>query len=411
MADTENEKQMWLGYIGKLNERNISKRNSSGITLWVILVALAYLFYSILDRITIFSANHSLFELFVVSLGTFSNIIFCIIVIAVLFSFINSKESQEIRINSRLSKILSFDTSFITFSIFFLLIAANILAIISPYNINKWPNYVLSAYYIIQIIGVFSRSINARIKMKKHYSDAPELQGSLVTGLLNNKDYRNIFIGTIFVIVLVVNGIVIFSLVQLFQNSNLGLNLVVLKLSLEILAAITLLYYAFYNLIIRKRNEYLEGLEQKVILENSDANEIRHLFIKSYLGETARDFIDETENKIKEYSGIFEKVADECNNELDALTKIDSQYIHEIEKRRSDICHKLESVTNVYINYLDKSTSHIQYLRKNFVFDEKSDLLNHINNIWISHIRDLKNKHDSICNQCKLIHPGIGFNH
>ena len=75
MNDKFNNKD-WFNYIIKLNDRELSRKASSGFTSWAIMGLFAYLFFKVIDNFTIIYMNKDL------------TIIFCTICFNLIFSIV-----------------------------------------------------------------------------------------------------------------------------------------------------------------------------------------------------------------------------------------------------------------------------------------------------------------------------------
>lgn len=263
----------WLEYLNNLNNREISKRSSSGITTWALFGLIGFIFFELIDRlptILMDATNIFLSKLFITNFLNF------FLVFGLFIGFFSIHENEKRKIPALLEKISYFSgvrvAKFIVISGFF----SNIYIIfkLKYYGLCSLPYYVFATYEFINIIASFISIITSKRAKKKHKIDLPYLDYG------KNKYRENI------ILFLFLLSLLLFSIYQILQNNYILNYLYVFKSVLYLVVLIGAIIFYIVNYInLRTSDRELEELERKIILQNISEDEIAKEFSDIFVGK------------------------------------------------------------------------------------------------------------------------------
>ena len=391
--------ELWFEYIIKLNDRILKKHRYSGFTTWAICGLLCFLFYRILDQIPAIINSKEIQFLTIVTTTNLINI-FKALVSIIHPLLINAYQPSTFRLTSKLDKTSAILTTipikiFISFSS---LINFFVAFYIAKSVLISWPFFFFGIIYILELFWPLLQRILYKRKFRE--KNLPVLNPTAIFTGPNKKPY---IIGSFI-------GAIIFFFVSIYSWSNFILNTNILshidtiKVSIEIFACLLLIIYICMRISSLMTLHFLEKLERKILIDELDTNQIKSIFIKEFLGETTREWINNIWSQINDsYDKFLEEIAN-AHKKLDQIKSINKEYIIEIKGRRDKICNSVKEVFDNYANLNEKYLDYIFYLINQGAFvHTDNEFLKHIIKIWKTQSSEIRSAYDKFCCTCKSI--------
>jgi len=357
----------WLNYLNNLNNREISKRSSSGFTLWALFGLFALTLFKLLDSFPIIFMNAQNKFL---SMLFFTNIYNFFIVVIIFMGTLLIPQSIKRKIETELGNKARFLIDVTVDSYIIIGIICNLYIGV----ISKYYKLLTIPYYVFGIFGVI---IIGSIILNKIFVKKENKFPKIDHGAYYNTKYKNpikYFYGFMFLILLY---FLILSVYQIIQ-SNYFLNHVdLIKLSLNSSTLIATVFIFIFQIISNLRYSWLEGFERKIILKKLNTEEIVKIFISEFIGKDTLQWLKEIEDETKEEKTIIREDYDKLENEFSNLRQEEK----DLDKKTIQaemIIEKLRKFTDRFIELQGKFTkanNKLEYFLKQGPFSDEEYLL------------------------------------
>ena len=358
----------WLVYLNNLNNREISKRNSSGFTTWALFGLIGFTLFKLLDSLPIIFMNIKnvfLSKLFLTNIFNF------IVVIGVFIPVLLIPLSVRRRIHTELVKKMTISIIGIFYFIYIVGFFCNVYIIsdLIFYELSILPYCVFAIFEIFCIIGLLK--IN-RITAKKE-SKMPRID----SGYYYTTNHKNPFKFIYIISFIFLLFSFLFSIFQIKQNYYILNHLSVLKSVIYLSVFIGAIILLIGNYIVRMRNRWLEEFERKIMLQNLDEKEIVKAFMDEFVGKDITQWLKEIEDETKEEKTriikLYNKLEKECNR---------------LKQKEKDLNKRIIRANKIIINfnelnnYLDKhiekfsnNTNKVNHFLKQGPLSDEEDIL------------------------------------
>ncbi|WP_312519120.1 hypothetical protein [Anaerospora sp.] len=291
MTKDINSKQDLVNYVIKFNDREYQKRSASGLTLWSLFGAIAYITYQSLDLVPLINEIPAV-GVFLISLITLSN---SLLWFSALLTVLTSRDQRKILtevdvIRDRVRKFgmlivgLTFGAANQFFYLYF-----NIVPV------PRWPFIVMScSFFSAVLLLIYDLWIDGVIwKLKSNYFYRPKLKHYILWPIISYKVWVIICL-----IMMVVSTIPLHSLlinyIAYYQK-----NIFVIKATASVIALISLIFAMYYQYANFFKARRLEELELKLIIEDMTYDEARKLVSKEISSFSVANWLSELEENIK----------------------------------------------------------------------------------------------------------------
>jgi hypothetical protein len=367
MTEKFNQKD-WLNFIKELNDREISKRNSSGFTLWALFGLFGFILFKFLDSLPIIFADvksEFLIILFFTNIFNFS------IVVALFILTLVVPQSGRRKIITELSNKASTLNSILVNFIFIVGVICNIYIIIfsKHYGLSTISYYVFGIYAVINTIGMI---IFDKIIVTKD-NKMPKVDFGTYYSTKDKNPSKYIY-GFICLALLCFLSLSVYQIIQSNYILN-HLDLIKSSIYLSILIASTILFS--YQLISNMRYEWLEQFERKIILKNLNEKEIVKIFINEFVGKDVIQWLKEIEDETKEEKGRITKLYNKLENEFSGLHQKEKDLNKRVIKAKkiSENFKELSNSLNKHINKFSNNTDKVKHFLKQGPISVEEDLL------------------------------------
>ncbi len=322
----------WLNYINNLNNREISKKNASGINLWALFGFFGFTFFKLLDSLPkIFLSTNNLF----LTLLYFINIYNFFIVLITFIETIVIPLNRNRKITTKLSIKSSFIVNAMANLIVLIGIICNFYVVIflKSYGLNSLPYYFFGFNGVINIFGKIALK---RITYSRD-SKMPKIDFGIYYHKTKITNIVKIFNGFLSLILFF---LLAFSIAQIIQNNYLLANLDLLKSSFYIIVLIATTYLFILQIIWSMKFDWLEQFEKKIMLRNFSEKEIVKEFIEEFAGKDVIQWLNEIKNetlKITVRLKKYFKKSIELKNDLD------------LDAEEKDLNRNLKKIANILI--------------------------------------------------------------
>ncbi len=368
------DKKEWLNYISKLNERQLNRRQSSGLTFWALFGVLAIIILDVIDSLPkilisykITFATILLFSFFVNLIWSLANLIGCLVY------FFSNIKSRSILTN--LTKKGS------TYSLVSICLFLIVILISNFYVIYNHSNFSVS---IIPYIAFFVFITISLCTLIKDFKKRIKMNSVAYGTSIQKFKLRYKLIGlTIFFI------IYLYLAIKMFINiDNLDLilsNIFILKINLEIVAffIVLILLTKLYSSNIKY--DWLESFERSILLNDLDCNSIKECFINEFLGVDTKDWLKTVDENSKILKNKLEESMDILKNKFTEVSIDSSQGLNDsveiLTLNLSYINNALDASHN-YTNFIDEKTSEVEYLIANGPLKDELLILKNITHDW-----------------------------
>jgi len=344
----------WLNYLNNLDIREISKRNSSGFTLWASFGLFGFTLFKLLDSLPIIFAdveNQFLTILFFTNIFNFS------IIVALFVLTLGMPQSRKRKIITELSNKGIILISIILNFIIIIGVICNIYIVIMSkyYGLSTMAYYIFSIYGVINTIGMI---IFNKIIFKKD-SKMPKFDFGVYYSTKDKNLIKYLYGFTCLVLLC----FLILSVYQIIQSNYIlnHLDLIKSSIYLSILIASTILFT--YQLILNMKYEWLEQFERNIILNNLNEKEIVKIFLNEFIGKDVLQWLKEIEDETKEEKTIIMKAYNKFENEFSSLNQ-----------KEKDLNKRVIKAKKILKNFKELSVSLNKYMNK---FSNNNDKLRH----------------------------------
>lgn len=403
-VDDEAKRRLWFDYLSKINDRNLLRHRSSGLTTWAVVGALALLVFRVLDRAPLLMATPSLWPF----------LLFASTILAdfTLYAWVNiswlhsgSKSPQTIRLQStseRDSNLMA-NTGLVLFGL--PLVAANVVSagIMGQFQVSTWPFWLLAVMISCQTIVFVLQQGLRWYKSRKHGEDVPLV--SLATKGPDSPFWSSLLVRIVSVLPLLV---LIVPISQALPHIQTPQHTDILKWAVEITTCYLLLVFLWFRSAQQVEYRYLERLERRIVLENLQSNEIADLYIRGLLGETAREWLSRSEDHLKEIFSETQGALSDCEEGIEEIASIDPSMKYEIRARRCDVCKNMVKALDYYYGFSKSFSQHLRYILKQGGLEAHRELTNQVFDGWEEQMEELETKRKHICESCSqlLLEPG-----
>ncbi|MBZ9688392.1 hypothetical protein G9F72_018850 [Clostridium estertheticum] len=311
------ETKEWLDFIVRLNDRESNKKRGTGITLWALIGVEAVLLIKIIDSLPkIFINNKSI----IISLVLITLLLNFSLSLSSIWSFLLSTLSfnKSRNIISTVDKQKNNIMKFYIYVFIILTILINSLVIIYTHKV-LWvsPYSYAVSFLIISVMPDLIKFLKSHKKYKSKYIISPNSSfqrlGINVINLLFNA--IGFFVLTLF-------GYMDFNKVYSLLN-----NIEYLKTSIQIVAFLIILIILTEQYLQSIKYEWLECLERRIFIEKLNADQIKLLFSKEFLGTSVREWFSDIEGSININKQDLEyKMNELSNRDIKIKSKMTKNY-------------------------------------------------------------------------------------
>ncbi|MHA1659026.1 MAG: hypothetical protein ACTSUT_07870 [Promethearchaeota archaeon] len=360
----------WLIYLDNLNNREISKQNSSGFTTWALLGLISFLLLKLIDSLPIIYMdieNVFLFKLFITNIFN----LFTVILFFAVASSLPRKEKRKIY-TELIKKFYIFSGELICF-IFIVGILSNISIAVNLkfYGLSILPYCAFAIFEIIFVISYIIIRITTKKEDKLPRFDSGYLY--IIKGK-NPLKYTYVFLGLVF------SYFFLFSIYQIKQNYYILNYLSILESGFYLIVFIIAIIWLMVNNVGLAKNTWLEELERKIMLQNLSEKEIIKEFRDKFIGKDITQWLKEIEDESKEITNRFIKYFDKYAKEYNNLDKKENDLIKRITKIKTFLKNMIELRKNVFNKNIEKyknNTEKIKYfLKQGPLGDEEEVIIN-----------------------------------
>jgi hypothetical protein len=321
----DNDAKNWLEYITKINDRQISKQQASGLTTWAILGLVGVIIFKLFDKLTLLNNNKNVFLLLIFIITIFDLTFVIIGFYGYIKKTINYESTRRlwgnisIRITYIIEIIISILTALISVANFYIAQQCGIDIIMA------WPYYFFGVTIILSLLYLFAEKIITLIFKSKKYS----IKGIEYLDLISSSRPAS-FWDVAFPLLFMVISFT--SIRNLFTTGYIQ-NVNILKASFEVYVLIILIVYLIIQNLQSIKYDWLSDLEKRILVEGINMDEISAIFVKEYLGEKPVDFIEKEltiryTNILLKYQEIdsllqeFESACIGCNSSVNRLREL-----------------------------------------------------------------------------------------
>jgi hypothetical protein len=415
MTTPEAERQMWVDYIGKLNDRALQRERASGFTTWAIVGVIALLVIHIISRLNVLTASSEALAIHILA-TTVALDLTLFGMLAFESSHYSHQLSPEIRLKSKLhrSSWPLFDLLLCLAWLFIVVLNLISATYAARYGLHVWSFWLSGIFLAFLGLVYVCRAVLSYRKKRKQGADLPDLAYSAMKDSIWT--ILQLVMFAFFVIALV-------PAVEAIPRLTKPPHLDTLMWSLAVAAS----FYLGRLLLIRSagasHDRFLERLERRIILHQLSAEEIRSEFCKEYLGETVRDWLTTVENETKTHYEQCQIAISDMETKIVELEGIDPNMRYEVLGRREEICSGLQDSFEKYMDHLDKTGNQMQHLMgetmrlslvadKKVLFEEVDALgiLRRIFQGWENQLDYLRQRYDKVCTHCHEVARATAVN-
>jgi len=341
----------WLNYLNNLDSREISKRNSSGFTLWASFGLFGFALFRLLDSLPIIFAD---VENVFLTILFFTNIFNFSIIVALFILTLVIPQSRKRKIITELSNKGIILISIILNFIIIIGVICNIYIVIMSkyYGLSTIAYYIFSIYGTINTIGMI---IFNKIIFKKD-SKMPKFDFGFYYSTKDKNPIKYLYGFTCLVLLC----FLILSVYQIIQSNYIlnHLDLIKSSIYLSILIASTILFS--YQLISNMKYEWLEQFERNIILKNLNEKEIVKIFLNEFVGKDVLQWLNEIEDETKEEMNRSIKLYNKLEKEFNKLNQKEENLnkrvikAKEILKRFTILNNSTNKLGSIFSNNNDK---------------------------------------------------------
>lgn len=358
----------WLVYLDNLNNREISKRNSSGFTTWALFGLIGFISFKVLDILPTVCMDMKKVFLSKLFMTNFFNL--CIVISVFMFFLVMTPRLDKRKIYTNFMWNAYIFVRGVLCFIYIIGFFSNIYIafVLKYYKLNILPYRFFTIYVTVFIIGIL---IN--IFFTKKENNMPRID----SGYFYNPKHMDLVKNIYLFFCLVLSLSLAFSIYQIMQNYNILNYLIILKLVFYLSTFIGAIILLVFNIIVLIRNIGLEDFERKIMLQNLSENEIVKEFIDKFIGKDITQWLKEIEDETKEEKTIIREAYDKLENEFSNSRQEEKDLNKKIIQAEM-LSEKLGKLTNRFIELQGKfinANNKLEYFLKQGPLNNEEYLL------------------------------------
>lgn len=357
----------WLVYLNNLNNREISKQNSSGFTTWALLGFIGFILFKLLNSLPIIIMdvkNVFLFQLFI------TNIFNIFVVIIIFLPVLIIPLSGRRKIHTKLLKKIAILVTGIIYFICVIGFFCNIYIAIKLkiYGLSILPYCVFAIFEIFFIIGYAIIKITAKKEDKMPRVDS---------GYLYNSKHKNSLKKIYIVLSIGLLSFFLFSIYQIIQNDYFFNYISVLESAIYLGTFIGVIIVLIGKSVIQAKNRWVEEFERKIMLQNLDEKEIVKAFIDEFVGKDILRWLSEIKDETEEEKIRVIKFFDKLEKEVNSLNPKEKDLNKRIIKEEN-ILKKFKELDNCLDEHIEKfsnNTDKVNHFLQQGPLSDEEELL------------------------------------
>ncbi|SFM83556.1 hypothetical protein [Methanolobus profundi] len=328
----ENE---YAEYISKLIDRNIKKEQASGFTSWAMLGVFFYFLFELFDNIPVALIwPHFKMYPFILIVLTIDFFLFLLLFVISLANLAHVEKKRKIL--TKLNEDISLH--YYIGMLFFILSYSNIKTglILNNKNVLEFPFYVWGLFLFTNGLAPYIQNIAnlwKKYQLKKtiiKFNSGSQIENKITT--------ITILIGS-FVSIL----ILLYYALTIEFNLTTHEILYYIKIGIEICTLFTLSFLLLAQFVFKKRNTWLENLEQEIYMYELNDTEIKERFENEYIGQSIEKWFSKERRELELIHTVFEESYQKLNLHIEKMSLI-QQII--LDKNFEDILYELKKLEN-----------------------------------------------------------------
>lgn len=370
----------WFEYIKKINDRELSKKSSNGITLWAIMGLFSYLLIELLKSIQFISIPENMFNV-ILYVTVFNNIVISLTMTFSIFSYSSVNQERTI-INELSSKVGRIVVGFI-------FLWALIISCLNFYighnsvirNLHTWAFYSVGVFFSLNTMFFLLNEFFEYTSIKRH--GYPKIENSFLAFI--NTNFPTKIVLSIFNLLF---GIIVYIQVRDILNSMFisDYDADCIKIALQIIGIIFCMFSLLTKYLSGLRDTWLNNFERKIILEDLSSEKIKNLFISEYVGKTTLSWLKDYSSTVEENLASFCKSIEALDKNIvefsiadfdvkDAITLIESNL---------DTFTKINISKDEMSDYIGEKVKILKYFaHKGTLSESEKELLEYVCTNWI----------------------------
>ena len=362
MTDDTKERELWLSYIGKLNDRALNRQRASGFTAWAVMAVIVALCLKILPNIPF-----SLADPVQRSFHLLATTVICIFIFFFFFfimsSVVSHADSDEARLQSRIQRA-SEPIVYTSMSLFLgalSILSYNCTIVASTYFMRVWPFWVFTVFFgLMTIFAPFVFS-SGSLKHRRHADKLKKLSSS--TSLMSPKDKQiqkrasclTFFAGTCIALVPIVE-----ALPRLSDDSRIA----IVTWAAATCGVVYLSLFMIFRITGLSKDRFLSQLERDIIVNSLSADEIKKRYIQELLGEDLNSWLTNLVETAQMSKKECEHIVTEATQEILKIKQIDPSLRFEIAGRYEQVKNTIKSALHNCEEQHNQLLAQIDVLRK-----------------------------------------------
>jgi hypothetical protein len=373
---------MWLDYIIKLNDREISKRQASGFTYWAQLGVISVIFYRLLEKLPILITNIiPINQIFVIIINLLLTLFAGFIVINMLFP-----SQSERRLLSTMSKKTGRYSGIILCVMCLTMFLDNFFI---AYNSKHYFYYATGSIWAFQLFEFAMIEKQKVPQLESGYSASKRFEQGRSLGVL--------FVFIIFLICF------IYQLKDIEESVITNINII--QTAFEIVTLYVLLFWLLLNFTSNLKRNWLLNLEQRILVERLEADEIKRIFITEYLGQKTFDWLTTIQTEINQKYEKLKIAQEMALSEIEEIATIDKELKYEISGRINETRSKMQKDFSEYTDYAANKIAQVKLFISNGTLTEETEVISEMVQKWESQIEDVRESIIQVYGKCKEIQP------
>jgi hypothetical protein len=391
----------WYDYIVKLNDRNLTRHKATGFTSWGLLAVIAVLISEMGKHFyNIHTMEGSQFVTVMLWQSIISLVVLVLVNVILTYTFV-----VNIAVTPRCMGKLTRKTRPILITPIILFLTIGIIATSYTYN----GNFVSGSMFVfilvtygIYLVALAIMLLYPRIMVGREHNKIPIFD---IIVHVKTKWKKVFVIGFV-----IVSSIAIFEIFQTWQINSKNpffVNVSCLKIAIYFTLVNLLLFFLAINISSLFKNSISEAIENKIVIDQLPADKIRELYTDFVLGESTKDWVAKVREEIFKKDEAFKKEHLKALNELNDISKINTEYSKEIEHRAIKTCLEVKKKYDEYLKSIFGYHKYYKTLKLQSIFaDIEEDGLklffNDIQKQLLESRKQLNTFKLEVCEKCSL---------
>lgn len=369
MSAEQDDRKIWLDYLGKLNDRALHRARASGFTAWAVVAVILALCFRLLPALPVIITDASQRGAYLVaSTMVLTNIFFASLLFIV--AVVSDLDPIEARLQSRLDRVSDpvVKTALGVFCAGVALLSCCSTSLAQRHGLSMWSFGLSAVVFVLLAVSTLGSSRVGK-KFEKHRANLRRFASPLAFSTAKHcqKTTRAIVI-----VLLTCLGITLVPVFEVAPQMSSQHRVDIAVWALSFAGVVYLSLFMVFRVVGLMNSSFLARLERDVVVNALTADQIRDAFIRELLGEDVEQWMSDCKTRTRTIHAEFERAIVDAEAEVGRICALDPSLRFEAAGRYGDLKATLAAAFKKREDDFDQHLTQLEYLKKQGTSDMPS---------------------------------------